>query len=263
MIAKHFNALTMCPYGRFALGDSPRLVCHCLVVETKQGLVVVDTGLFAEADFTAMRADKAFLTLMRVTPDRDSTVARQIEMLGYRTKDVRHVVCTHLDIDHAGGIADFPDAAIHVMEAERRAAESPPTFTERRRYVAKHFAHAPKWTTHEVAGETWMGFDAVRALSDDEPDLLLVPLSGHTRGHAAVAVRLATGWMLHCGDAYFHHEEMKAKAKAPFGLELFQRMVAVDDAERRKNQQRLRELKANHPDITVFCAHSKQELDAS
>ena len=262
MIAKHFNAVTMCPYGRFALGDAPEMVCHCLVVETRHGLVVVDTGLFAETDFTSMRADGYFLTLMRVARDREATVARRIEMLGYRTKDVRHVVCTHLDIDHAGGIADFPDAAIHVMEAERRAAEAPPTRNERRRYVAKHFAHAPKWTTHEASGESWKGFEAVRALADDEPDLLLVPLGGHTRGHAAVAVRTASGWLLHCGDAYFHPGEMTPAAKAPFGLELFQRTIAVDDTLRRDNQRRLRELKDAHADVTVFCAHSKTELDA-
>ena len=261
MIAKHLSALTMCPYGRFSLGDSPELVCHCMVVETKHGLVVVDTGLFAEADFTGMRAPALFLSLMRVARDREATLARRIEKLGYHTKDVRHVVCTHLDLDHAGGIADFPDAAVHVMTAERVAAETRPTSNERRRYITRHFDRA-RWTTHDAGGEKWNGFECVRALADDEPDLLLVPLAGHTRGHAAVAVRTTTGWLLHCGDAYFHKDEMTEKAKAPFGLELFQWKVAVDDALRKTNQKRLRELKAGHSDVTVFCAHSKAELDA-
>jgi glyoxylase-like metal-dependent hydrolase (beta-lactamase superfamily II) len=263
MIAKHFSALSMCPRARFLLGDSPEMVCHCLVVETKDGLVVVDCGLFAETDFSGgMRTPGSFLALMRLRrDDRDATAARQLEMLGYRTKDVRHVVCTHLDLDHAGGIADFPHAAIHVMEAERSAAITPRTLRERERYIAKHFAHEPKWVTHEAGGERWMGFESVRALGDAEPDLLLVPLAGHTRGHAAVAVRTATGWLLHCGDAYFHDAEMKEGGKAPIGFDLFQRMVAIDDAQRRTNQRRLRELKAGHDDVTVFCAHSKRELD--
>jgi glyoxylase-like metal-dependent hydrolase (beta-lactamase superfamily II) len=265
MIVKHFSALTMCPYGAFALGDGKEMVCHCLVVESKDGLVVVDCGLFAEADFAgpdAMRTPGLFLTLMRVGHDEQATAARQIEKLGYRTKDVRHVVCTHLDLDHVGGISDFPDASIHVMENERQAAESPPTAKERRRYIAKHFTHGPKWKTHDTQGETWKGFDSVRALAHDEPDLLLVPLAGHTRGHAAVAVRADAGWLLHCGDAYFHHDEMTEKAKAPFGFELFQRTVAIDDGLRKDNQRRLRELAAKKEDIQMFCAHSKSELDA-
>lgn len=253
----------MCPVLAFTLGDSKELVCHCMVVETKHGLVVVDCGLFAAADFDAkMRAPGYFMTLMRVPLDRDKTAARQLEMLGYRTKDVTHVVCTHLDVDHAGGIADFPDARIHVMEAERKAAESPTTGNERRRYIAGHFSHHPKWSTHDTSGEKWNGFDAVRALADDEPDLLLVPLPGHTRGHAAVAVRTNEGWLLHCGDAYFHGDEMTDLARAPFGLEFFQRNIAVDDRLRRENQKRLRELKAGHGDVRVFSAHSKSELDA-
>lgn len=260
MLAKHFSALSMCPYGAFALGDATELVCHCLVVETARGLVVVDCGLFAEADFTAMRTPKSFLRFARLALDHEMTAAHQVEKLGYRVSDVRHVVCTHLDLDHVGGISDFPEAAIHVMQSEHDAALARKTMNERNRYVPAHFAHGPKWKTHEAGGETWKGFAAVRALDEAEPDLLLVPLPGHTRGHAAVAVRAGAGWLLHCGDAYFHHDEMTDKARAPFGLELFQRTVAIDDRARRDNQRRLRELEAAHDDVRVFCAHSKTEL---
>lgn len=44
------------------------------------------------------------------------TAIRQIEALGHRAGDVRHIVATHLDFDHAGGLQDFPDATVHVME---------------------------------------------------------------------------------------------------------------------------------------------------
>jgi len=266
VIVKHFSALSMCPVAGFALGDAKELVCHCLVVETKRGLVVVDTGLFAETDFSSkMRAHGYFLTLMRVARDRELTAARAIERLGYRAADVTHVVCTHLDLDHAGGIADFPDAEIHVLEDERAAAEKRATRNERRRYIASHFTHA-KWKTRAPSGETWNGFSAVRALHEDEPDVLLVPLAGHTRGHAGVAVRAQSGWLLHCGDAYFHRDEMTDAAKAPWGLELFQKTMAIDDALRRENQRRLRELKKSAPKdganaVTIFCAHSKAELE--
>ena len=261
MITKHFSAISFCPRAAFTLGDSPEMVCHCMIVETKHGLVLVDTGLFAEADFTTMRAPKPFLGFMRPPRSKDATAARQIERLGYAAKDVRHVVCTHLDVDHAGGISDFPNAEIHVTGDEHAAAHARKTMNERRRYVPAHFAHELKWKTHDAGGETWKGFSAVRALADDEPDVLLVPLHGHTRGHAAVAVRKSDGWLLHCGDAYFHPDEMTEKKRAPFGLEVFQKFIAVDDVARRANQERLRELKTSHGDVRLFCAHSKRELE--
>ena len=74
----------MCPYGAFALGDGKEMVCHCLVVESKDGLVVVDCGLFAEADFAgpdAMRTPGLFLTLMRVG-HRDEPVTKVMQTLG-------------------------------------------------------------------------------------------------------------------------------------------------------------------------------------
>src|SRR5438876_200238 len=77
---------------------------------------------------------------------------------------------------------------------------------------------------HGPAGESWFGFSAVRAVGDDDGDVLLVPMPGHTRGHACVAVRDgARGrWLLHAGDAYFHHDELHAETPAcPPGLALF------------------------------------------
>jgi len=74
-------------------------------------------------------------------------------------------------------------------------------------------------------------------------------------------VRTDAGWLLHCGDAYFHAGEMTDAAKAPWGLEFFQRTIAVDDRMRRDNQRRLRALKKDHGDVRLFCAHSKAEFD--
>ena len=40
MKVHHLNLCTMCPYGAFGTGE---MVCHALVAETKDGLVLVDT----------------------------------------------------------------------------------------------------------------------------------------------------------------------------------------------------------------------------
>jgi glyoxylase-like metal-dependent hydrolase (beta-lactamase superfamily II) len=107
-----------------------------------------------------------------------------------------------------------------------------------------------------------MGFECVRDLPGLPPEILLVPLHGHSRGHSAVAVDAGRGWLLHAGDAYFYHGELDPDAPScPPGLRIFQRIAAVDDAARRKNQERLRELaRERRGEVTIFSAHDPVEL---
>ena len=236
------------------------MVAHCLLIETSEGLVLVDSGIgLADVSDPARRLGKLFVTLVRPLLDPEHTAARRIEALGHSRRDVRHIVLTHLDVDHAGGLADFPEAQVHVYRAEHAAAMSP-TWKERERYRACHFEHGPNWVLHDLDGEGFMGLQAVRAIV--EPEVLLVPTTGHSRGHAAVAVRAEDGWLLHCGDAYFSAHEMEEPPSCPGGLATFQRLVAANDQARRDNQRRLRELRRDHPDVRVFSAHDRHELEA-
>ena len=129
---------------------------------------------------------------------------------------------------------------------------------EKLRYRLAQFTHGPKWVSHDVQGDLWFGFEAVRLLADD---VFIVPLVGHTRGHTGVAVRTPSGWLLHAGDAYFNHGEMSEPPSCPVALSVFQSQVAVFDSARKQNQVRLRELIRDHRDeVTVFSAHCPVEL---
>ena len=46
------------------------------------------------------------------------TAVRRLEQLGSSTDDVRQILMTHCDPDHAGGLADFPNAKVHMAEEE-------------------------------------------------------------------------------------------------------------------------------------------------
>ena len=117
-----------------------------------------------------------------------------------------------------------------------------PRLKERPRYIKHLFEHRPKWHPHDVDGDEWMGFEAVRALPGVDPEVLIVPLPGHTRGHSAVAVKDADGWLLHCGDAYFHRRQVETPAGCPPGLRAFQAIVGLERKRRLENEERLREL---------------------
>lgn len=265
----HLNCSTLCPVGaRFINGsggllERGRMVCHCLLIEGDDGLILVDTGLGTDdrADPRG-RLGGAFAALVAGNLRPEETALRRVEALGFKRADVRYILPTHLDLDHAGGLPDFPDAEVHIFRPEQEAALHPRTAQERERYRRVHFAHGPRWKLHdEPDGERWFGFSRVRPLGRS-PDVLIIPLQGHTRGHAGIAVRTEKGWLLHAGDAYFNHGEMNAEnPTCPPGLAAFQRIVAMDDAERRRNQARLRELVRTEPSVTVHSAHCPTEFE--
>jgi len=240
------------------------MCCHCLLIESDDGLILVDSGLGVEDVNEPGRLGFLFNAMVRPRLDVAETALRQVADMGFRPSDVRHIVPTHLDLDHAGGICDFPDAAVHVFAAELRAASHRSTLGERNRYRAAQIASVKKWDAVEEEGESWFGFSAVRAIPGTRDEVLLVPLPGHTRGHCGVAVRRANDWLLHCGDAYFHHSEVSSDGGAtPKGLRWFESLVEFNGAERRANQARLRELVGLAAgEVKLICSHDPSDFFA-
>ena len=266
MKISHLNCATLCPPGGGLVSGEGgplhrgHLVCHCLLIETPSGLVLVDTGL-GRADLADPRGRLGGNFPLFASPKLDpaETALAQVEAMGAAANDVRHIVLTHLDLDHAGGLGDFPDARVHVMAGEHRAAEQRASLLEKHRYRPAQWAAVRDWRDYETEGEPWHGFACVRALDGLPPEVLMVPLIGHSHGHAGVAVDSGDGWILHAGDAYFHRDEMAARPSCPWGLRFFQRTISVNETARRENQARLRDLRGKRDDVAIFCAHDPEE----
>jgi glyoxylase-like metal-dependent hydrolase (beta-lactamase superfamily II) len=268
----HLNCGSMCPIGKRLINghgglfEPADMCCHCLLIESADGLVLVDTGLGSADVGNPAQLGRAFTMVTRPKLLLEETALHQVRALGFKPGDVRHIVLTHLDLDHAGGLPDFPDAQVHIFKPEHHAAMERPTLGEKARYRPVHFAHRPRWVLHETAGEHWNGFDSIRALPGSRDEILLVPLVGHTRGHCGVAVRTddpaGAGWIMHCGDAYFHHDEIDPQhPHCPAGLQLFQALVQIDAAQRHANQARLRDLvRSKGGEVGLFSAHDPVEL---
>ncbi len=279
MLIHHLNCGTSQPLGGRLMGGSGhplrkvRTVSHCLLIETDRDLVLVDSGFgMGDIEDPVRRLGRQFLRLARPVLDPNETALRQLARLGYAPRDLTHIILTHLDPDHAGGISDFPHAKIHVHNDEYVAATAAPGRLERSRARVNQaqWAHHPDWATYSsTSGERWFGFEAVRQLHGLPPDILLIPLRGHTGGHTGVAVRVdaATGaaekWVLHAGDAYFVHSELHPdNPRAPLGVRLFEQRQRVDAAAGLDNQARLRALLNVHGDqIEVMSAHDPAEFD--
>lgn len=256
----------MCPNGaRLINGEGGllepgRVVCHCLLIEADDGLVLVDTG-FGVDDTRKPRQLGAVFALMRPRAEIGETALKQVEALGFKADDVKRIVTTHLDPDHSGGLPDFPLAEVHVFADELDAAMDP-GWRDRPRYRRAHWKHNPQWIRHRVEGDEWFGFDGARILPGLGAEMLMVPLIGHTLGHTGIAIQTGEGWLLHCGDAYFHHDELATPPSCPPGLRFFQNLNNADRSQRLANQERLRELIARRgEEVRLFCSHDPHELD--
>ena len=239
--------------GRLLPGVFPReVVCHCLLIETANRLVLIDSGLGVRDIETPGRLG---LTgrLVGLAGGPEQTAIARLKSLGFSSGDVTDIVPTHLDFDHAGGLEDCPRARVHVSAAEYQAWSSAKNFRLRERYKTVRFSHEVNWCVYEASSE-WNGFASTQP-KELPPEIVCVELPGHTPGHFGVALETSDGWLLHAGDAYYDRRELDKEA-IPMGLSLFQKIVHFDYATAMKTQSRLRDLQ----DVRVFCAHDPIEL---
>jgi glyoxylase-like metal-dependent hydrolase (beta-lactamase superfamily II) len=243
-------------------GAPARALNHCLLVETDDaGLVLVETG-FGTVDVRrpVESLGQTFLDRTAALLLEEQTALAQVRALGYAVEDVRHILLTHLDLDHCGGLPDFPDATVHVHDAEYRVAmaTSHPHPEHSLRYRPAHWAHRPHWQTYSTAQKNrWFGFDAIEFKGLPADDFLLIPLAGHTEGHCAIAVRDGDRWLLHAGDAYYHQGEIDPANRWSIpAFELLEEVSEMHRPLRIAQHARLRELLRDHGDqVDVFSAH--------
>lgn len=212
----------------------------CILADTEQGLVLIDTGP-GVTDYRHPPAIlRIFQVITKVRVNSDETAFHQVKRLGYKPEDVRHIILTHMHFDHCGGIGDFPWATIHIHRGEYEAfMDRPRQFTDLA-YVRRHVAHRPRIALYHHDGESWNGLPAIAL--PFQPEIWLVPLPGHSRGQCGVALRNGVGWHFHVADA----GPVALKDYAPAWLVNFVLGRQTD---------RLRAFAAAHPEVDITTGH--------
>src|SRR5262245_38874125 len=241
----HLNCATLCPIAGFLIGGGGlgrgRMVAHCLLIETERdGLVLIDTGFGTRDIERKTGLPRFFRRVVGPALDHEETAIAQLAGLGYKAEDLKHIVVTHLDLDHAGGLSDFPHARVHLHAREHAAAMARSRFIERERYLTAHWQHGPAWELYAEDGDTWRGLPAIARLRGLDADVGLLPMHGHSRGHSAVIVRAGDRWLVHAGDAYFHRNTVEGNGRVPIGLAGFERLTQIDPVARRASAAALR-----------------------
>lgn len=260
----HFDGGTMRPaLGRFA-NDAGVLVDHVVAFTTPAGgLALVDTGIGTAARVNPTRHLGPGIAATAKPPrDREGSVLGQLEALGHSSDDVTDIFMTHLDMDHASGLADFPGATVHVHVRELDAAHAP-KLAERTRYLAANWEHGPIWSTFglDAAGAEGAGLDGHALLGGE---VVAIPLPGHTRGHTAFAIRDGDGWLLHAGDSFYHEPTVDSAAgpRASRFWQIFERVVAAQPKHLAENHRKVRKAAARD-DVRVVCSHDPALLAAA
>jgi glyoxylase-like metal-dependent hydrolase (beta-lactamase superfamily II) len=261
----HLNAATLHPVAapRRARLKRGTMVTHCLLVELGSGLLLVDTGIgLLDVAVPLRRLGPEFLAWMAPDLVAAQTVVRQLEALGFDRSDVQQIALTHLDPDHAGGLADFPGAKVHVMAREYLAASSLYGRVVRRRYRPAQWAHAPRFELHEPTEPAWFGFKATSALGGLPAEVRLVSLPGHSRGHAGIAIELHGRWLLFTGDATLPHDEPGDNALLRSASSRLAAWGAPGVRERDDTAARLRALGRNQAGkIIMVSSHDPADLE--
>jgi N-acyl homoserine lactone hydrolase len=158
-------------------GGTLDMVLGCYLIQTSEGRrILVDTG--TPADYTSPA---------NAQPHDQSSVIEQLAQLGLSPEDIDTVICTHLDIDHAGYNDAFAQAELIVQRRQYDVARGGhPRFADGR----SHWDH-PSLNYRLIDGDM-----------DLLPGLSLIETSGHAPGHQSVLVRLPqTGSVLLVIDA--------------------------------------------------------------
>ncbi|MEM6892120.1 MAG: MBL fold metallo-hydrolase [Bacteroidota bacterium] len=227
---------------------------HCLLLKENETLVLIDAGI----GLSECREPKKYLgkELIEVTGfvfDEALTAQHQIKALELDPSNVKHIICSHLDPDHIGGLADFPKATVHVSHEEYTSFAS-----GHERYLPQQLAHQPKLQLYESNDANWFGLPARKLALELETEIYFIPLFGHTIGHCGVALKVNDKWIFYAGDAYYLRAELHDKNHP---VDQLATIRAVDNTMRLKSLETVRLLLEQHgAEMEYFGYHDPTEF---
>jgi N-acyl homoserine lactone hydrolase len=168
---------------------------QCFLVEHPEGLLVIDTGLSTRVRIPGWQ-HRILGIPSPLLDSEEEEIGPQMRSLGLAPEDVRRVVLTHLDVDHAGGVAHFPGAEILVHRPEFEYASKT---MGRFRYQPELW---PSWfspTVYDLEADPYGPFPESRSVTE-RGDVRLVPLPGHSIGQVGVVVETDRAHLFFAAD---------------------------------------------------------------
>ncbi len=198
MSTQTVKQLYILDFGLFQVHQNRRIIgIPGYLIQTYDDInILVDTGFpatYAEDSAKASLADglESFGQVLKL--DDSNLPTGQLGLMGLTPSDIDILVMTHTDIDHVGGLADFPHATLVIDQVER-ALDQPRYFANRSPI------EWPVDVTYQIIDQDTMLC----------PGVELIRAPGHAPGQLSLLVRLPqTGPVLLTGDAISRPAELE------------------------------------------------------
>jgi glyoxylase-like metal-dependent hydrolase (beta-lactamase superfamily II) len=209
-VIKDFNAFFSDTMA-YAPGKPKDIVASCYLIKNGSRYMLWDTGL--EATFIAKPQENAAQRVSLRT-----SIVDQLKKLGVRPDQIEMIGISHYHFDHLGQAASFPKAKLVIGKGDLDALKAKPT---------------PPGMQPDLL-KPWIGGGGKVTAAESDVDLfhdgrvIMLKMPGHTPGHNALLVKLASGNVLLTGDLYHFTEQVLIKGVPPFNTDRADTLASMD-----------------------------------
>ena len=206
-------------------GQRKTLMASCYLVRNGDRYLLWDTGL--DGAIAGKPRDKdGSLLKQKLVP--------QLARIGVRPADVDFVGISHYHYDHTGQVADFPSATLLTGKGDWEVIKV--------------------WKPAEPRFRHWLsGGGKVEPLAGDKDvfgdgRVTILAMPGHTEGHQALLVRLASGPVLISGDQYHFTENRQVGGVPGFNVDRADTLASHDRFEKLARNVKAKVIIQHEPD---------------
>jgi N-acyl homoserine lactone hydrolase len=225
-----------------------------LVEHPGAGVILIDTGLHPSV---AIDPKQNFGRLLAfnyrgIKMSQEQAVPAQLRARGLDAADVRFVLMTHMHVDHASAVSEFPNATFVLSKQEWDAAVEGKV-TEG--YVKRQFDYGFDYRTFDFESretESFANFGRSFDLFGDG-SVRAVFTPGHTHGHTSFVLRLREREVLIAADAAYTKRTLNEDA-LPY--------LMADEHQFRRSLKEIQRYREQTPGALIIPGHDWDSFSA-
>lgn len=211
-LIKEYNAFFSDTY-QYEPGEK-RLANSCYLIRNGDRYMLWDAGLPGELAGQTMDTPAQTITLKR-------RIADQLREIGVAPEQIEILGISHYHLDHVGQAADFPGAKLVIGKGDLDVLKS----------TSNEFVQPDRI-------KPWLSEGAKLVALESDADIFhdgrvtMLRMPGHTPGHHALLVQLASGPVLLSGDQYHFTEQVENRGVPPFNHDRADTLASHDRFDR-------------------------------
>jgi glyoxylase-like metal-dependent hydrolase (beta-lactamase superfamily II) len=224
-----------------------------LVEHPGTGPMLIDTGLHPSVAVDPKQNFGRVLAFYYrgIKMNSEQAAAAQLRARGLDAADIRYVLMTHMHVDHASAISDFPDATFVLSKQEWDAISE----GKDRGYVERQYDYGFDYRTFDFespATESFTSFGRSFDLFGDG-SVRAVFTPGHTYGHTSYVLRLRDREVLIAADAAYTQRTLDEDV-LPFKM--------VDEHQFRRSLREIQRYRQQTPGALIVPGHDWDSFSA-